>query len=240
MKGRQSTGVGQTKKSGVAGDSRTRPTARQSSTGNSGGKPESASALMSGRGSTKKRISSTSDLLDSIVAKPLGSACGLPFYLLAWITYLILSPFYRKSSLKLYNPTLEMREALRSMLNAPIYIPLFLIVSLGALFMGLGYFVTIPYRLIRYIQVVPQRRQTLHNAPGSKLIKVASFLYSPKIVENVFMPLVHDWRLEYFEAFNNKNRWKARWISVRYRWAFFEVIVISKVLSLLKAIRRSE
>jgi len=51
-------------------------------------------------------------------------------------------------------------------------------------------------------------------------LSIAKFLYSPKNFSNVFVPIVSDWQEEYFEALSKKEIWKARWINVRYTYAF--------------------
>lgn len=74
-------------------------------------------------------------------------------------------------------------------------------------------------------------------APGARLLAVIDFLFSPKTVEQTFKPLIADWRHEYFEALKQNRKWKARWISARYRFSFINAITLSKVFSLLKQIR---
>lgn len=60
---------------------------------------------------------------------------------------------------------------------------------------------------------------------GSKLLRFAIFLFSPKTQIEIFEPLVSDWQEEYFEAINDKLVWKARWINFRYTYAFFAVVL---------------
>jgi hypothetical protein len=55
----------------------------------------------------------------------------------------------------------------------------------------------------------------------SKIIEIAEFLYSAKTQKEVFEPIVADWQQELdFERLFNKGIWKARWINVRYTYAF--------------------
>ena len=49
---------------------------------------------------------------------------------------------------------------------------------------------------------------------------IVHFFYSDKIQKEVFDPIVADWQEEYFEALFKKEIWKARWINVRYTYAF--------------------
>jgi len=56
--------------------------------------------------------------------------------------------------------------------------------------------------------------------PGLRLLSIAEFFYSPKTVKEVFNYTINDWHVEYFEALNKKEIGKARWINVRYTYAF--------------------
>lgn len=60
------------------------------------------------------------------------------------------------------------------------------------------------------------------------------FFFSPKKVENVFKPIIADWHHEYFDALKQGRKWKARWISVRYNYAFIMALGLSKVWSLVE------
>lgn len=55
---------------------------------------------------------------------------------------------------------------------------------------------------------------------STELLRIVDFLYSNETYENVFLRVVGDWREEYFEALFKKEIWKARWINVRYTYAF--------------------
>ncbi|HVG18120.1 MAG TPA: hypothetical protein VNI02_03640 [Blastocatellia bacterium] len=77
----------------------------------------------------------------------------------------------------------------------------------------------------------------LVNAPGARLLALTDFLFSQATVENTFKPIIADWRYEYFEALKQNRKWKARWISVRYRFSFINTMTLSKVFSLLKQIK---
>ena len=52
------------------------------------------------------------------------------------------------------------------------------------------------------------------------LLKLTNFLYSAKTQKAVFEQTVGNWQEEYFEALSKKEIWKARWINVRYTYAF--------------------
>jgi hypothetical protein len=83
-----------------------------------------------------------------------------------------------------------------------------------------------------------KRRSTrrIKGAPGNVILRVVDFLYSPKAVEEVFRPLVADWRFEYFEALQQKQKLKARWINVRYLYSFIIVIGLRRLSLLLKSL----
>ncbi len=57
-------------------------------------------------------------------------------------------------------------------------------------------------------------------SPSSFLNSFSEFCFSKKNNKEVFTPLVADWQEEYFEALFKKENWKARWINVRYTYAF--------------------
>lgn len=74
----------------------------------------------------------------------------------------------------------------------------------------------------------------IDRAPGSNYLLIVDFLFSPKVVEETFKPIVTDWRTEYFEALQQKRVWKARWISVRYNYSFIASIGLCKAFSFIK------
>ena len=78
---------------------------------------------------------------------------------------------------------------------------------------------SIPILLIEYLEQ-KLHKKTIYNTPGSQWLKISKFLYSPKTQKEVFELIVADWHEEYFEALNKKENWKARWINVRYTYAF--------------------
>ncbi len=56
------------------------------------------------------------------------------------------------------------------------------------------------------------------------LSQIIDFLFSKKNQEEVFYQIIADWQEEYFEALFKKEIWKARWINVRYTYAFIGVM----------------
>lgn len=55
---------------------------------------------------------------------------------------------------------------------------------------------------------------------SSLWLKVVTFFFSSRTVKEIFNPITADWQEEYFEALSKKEIWKARWINVRYTYAF--------------------
>jgi hypothetical protein len=55
---------------------------------------------------------------------------------------------------------------------------------------------------------------------ASNFLRISNFLFSTKTQKEVFEPIVTDWQEEYFDALFKKEIWKARWINVRYTYAF--------------------
>lgn len=88
--------------------------------------------------------------------------------------------------------------------------------------------------------LVQSSGKRLQKPPGSTLLCIVDFLYSPATVERIFKQLVADWRDEYFAAVRAKRGWKACWINICYGWCFLKAMGLSKAFSLLsRVIRRS-
>jgi hypothetical protein len=75
-------------------------------------------------------------------------------------------------------------------------------------------------------------------APGSRHLLIVDFLFSPKDMEQIFKPIVADWRTEYFEALNQKRTWKARWVSVRYSYSFVASMGLRRIFSFIRSLTR--
>ncbi len=80
-------------------------------------------------------------------------------------------------------------------------------------------------------------KSRIEKAPGTNLLTIADFFFSSKTVEQTFKPIVSDWRVEYFEALKQGRIWKARWVSMRYRYSFIMAMSLSKVFEFLKQLR---
>jgi hypothetical protein len=88
----------------------------------------------------------------------------------------------------------------------------------------------------RLLSSPPQRLKS--SAPGSRLGKLAKFVYSKKTYERVFEPIISDMRLEYNEALAGREHWHARWIHVRCSIAFCIAIMAKHWVSVAKLIQR--
>lgn len=70
--------------------------------------------------------------------------------------------------------------------------------------------------------------------PGSFILLIGSFFYSEKTYETVFLQMVNDMRDEYFSALHCGRIWKARWIRVRYGFAFLNVVGLKSYFGLME------
>jgi len=66
----------------------------------------------------------------------------------------------------------------------------------------------------------PAQKITISTGLSYKFVKFSDLLYSSKSQKEIFKPIAADWQEEYFEALFKKEIWKARWINVRYTYAF--------------------
>lgn len=70
---------------------------------------------------------------------------------------------------------------------------------------------------VLFDSIAPTSKIVLSNY---KIAKLTNFLYSTKTQREIFQPILADWEDEYFESLYKKEIWKARWINVRYTYAF--------------------
>ncbi len=76
------------------------------------------------------------------------------------------------------------------------------------------------YLIFNIMNIVFSTKTLFIYSSSSKFLSLINFLYSTKTKKEVFEPIVADWQEEYFEALFKKEIWKARWINVRYTYAF--------------------
>jgi hypothetical protein len=75
--------------------------------------------------------------------------------------------------------------------------------------------------VFRFIDLLLTKSENIIQIPTSvKLLVICRFIYSSKTQKEIFEPIASDWQEEYFEALNKKVIWKARWINLRYTYAF--------------------
>ena len=60
-------------------------------------------------------------------------------------------------------------------------------------------------------------------------MRFARFFFSKEAAEEVFVPAYNDFFYEYVQAKAREENWKARWLCMRYYWAF------AKTSGMLKA-----
>jgi hypothetical protein len=93
------------------------------------------------------------------------------------------------------------------------------VILVGIPFILLSIFARIPISIIEYSQQ-KFRSKIFYSISGHRCLKISEFLYSSKTQKEVFEPIVADWLAEYCKALSKKEIWKARWINVRYTYAF--------------------
>jgi hypothetical protein len=81
-------------------------------------------------------------------------------------------------------------------------------------------------------------RPKLVGAPGQRLNKLASFLYSKGKYDKVFAPTIGDMRQEYFEALSEGKTRKARWVWARGILSVLAAVVADVPLSLIGLVRK--
>jgi hypothetical protein len=81
----------------------------------------------------------------------------------------------------------------------------------------------------------------LHRAPGFTLLRVAEFVYSKKVFEEIIQPTIIDFQGEYVEALAAGRNWKARWVLLRGYWSFIRatgtLTVVGSFQKVVKIIR---
>lgn len=92
---------------------------------------------------------------------------------------------------------------------------------------------------IHEIMIYQKRSKLIENVLSERLLNLSKFLFSQKTVNEVLKPLTSDWQEEYFEALSKKEIWKARWINVRYTYAFLAAMWMkSPIGDLIEFIRK--
>lgn len=79
------------------------------------------------------------------------------------------------------------------------------------------------------------KSKNISAAPGTLMLRIADFLFSPKTVELTFKTLVGDLQHEYFDALSQGKNKKAFWIRVRYLVSFTKALGLSKVIEFIRS-----
>jgi hypothetical protein len=75
------------------------------------------------------------------------------------------------------------------------------------------------------------RNRLAASPPGHNLIEFASFLFSKRANQMIYLPLISDMREEYNEALFQNRTWKARWIHIRGIYSFFAAIGLDRAFA---------
>ena len=76
----------------------------------------------------------------------------------------------------------------------------------------------------------------LHLPPGLSLSALAQFIYSRKIYDRVFQPILADMQHEYFEALKDGQQRKAQWVMWRGRLSFVMAVFAQVPVSITRLI----
>lgn len=79
--------------------------------------------------------------------------------------------------------------------------------------------------IISFLLKLSALKQKIKKPIYLNALKISNFLFSFKNQKEVFEPIAADWQEEYFEALFKKEIRKARWINVRYTYAFLAAMI---------------
>lgn len=77
------------------------------------------------------------------------------------------------------------------------------------------------------------QRRKVHLAPGSRLLRVAEFIFTKREYEEFMSQPILDMQEEYIAALAERRHWKARWVRLRGSYAFFKAAGAYSVLRAL-------
>ncbi|MGI8884846.1 MAG: hypothetical protein ACR2IA_11465 [Pyrinomonadaceae bacterium] len=84
-----------------------------------------------------------------------------------------------------------------------------------------------------------QKKSKLFSAPGFNLLKVSSFLYSTRIQNEVFEPIVAEWQFEYCEDLKNERFGRSKITNLRWTYHFLAAMIQkSPIGDLIELIRK--
>lgn len=91
-------------------------------------------------------------------------------------------------------------------------------------------------QLVQKSMVPATRSTTLQRAPGGRLRRFAQLCYSKKVYDRVFEPILSDLLVEYFEALNERDAIKARFVLLRGYGTFWLAVFAQLPVSLKRLV----
>ncbi|HUT50397.1 MAG TPA: hypothetical protein VM325_13740 [Alphaproteobacteria bacterium] len=79
-----------------------------------------------------------------------------------------------------------------------------------------------------------RNRRPIHRPPGWRLHRLATFVYSPKTFDRVFVQTLRDMQDEHSEALSQGRLLKARWVVLRGYWSFWSTAAAQLPVSAAK------
>ncbi len=70
--------------------------------------------------------------------------------------------------------------------------------------------------------------------PGTTILRISRFIYTQKTFNRIFEPTIADMREEYFEAIQNEEKLKAKWINIRGHLIFVQTMIAHAGVSVVK------
>ena len=70
------------------------------------------------------------------------------------------------------------------------------------------------------------KKAKIHLPPGTRLRSILEFVYSPKVMMNIFFEILGDIQYEWMEAVVKGEKWKSRWIRIRGLYSIFSAIIV--------------
>ena len=87
-----------------------------------------------------------------------------------------------------------------------------------------------------WLNIKPTSKPEITKASGTKLMALARFCYSTKTVGRIFEPIYADFCEEYYAALAADEKWKVRWIRLRFYKDFAKAIGLFGVVRLAKTV----
>jgi len=88
--------------------------------------------------------------------------------------------------------------------------------------------------IISLIVLLADQHEKIARPPGIFILRIINFIYSKKVAERIFEPILADMQEEYFEALSNSLKLKAKWIHLRSIFSIFIAIASQLSISVVK------